>query len=254
MLAVLAWRNGRTCNTVCPVGTLLGLLSRWSLVAPVIDAEKCISCNKCVRNCKTACMDIPTTGIDYSRCVVCLDSSTSARRTLSAFRLRSKAKAAAVPTDKGAAAKKAAAKPEVKAADAVSPRASLRERPAGHVAVRAQEMKVDGGFAEIIAEGAQEKTRVSATGAQSRHLSGTARGASSVSRRAPTACCVRRGGLMTLLQPEMGFKARLLPPGVCCLLGGVPHGRNNQNNCSREVVDTGGPCRMDPRELYRAAR
>ncbi len=31
VIAVLAWRNGRTyCNTVCPVGTVLGLLSRFS--------------------------------------------------------------------------------------------------------------------------------------------------------------------------------------------------------------------------------
>lgn len=30
VLAVLAWRNGRTyCNTICPVGTVLGFLSRF---------------------------------------------------------------------------------------------------------------------------------------------------------------------------------------------------------------------------------
>ena len=29
LIAVLAWRGGRTwCNTVCPVGTLLGMMSR----------------------------------------------------------------------------------------------------------------------------------------------------------------------------------------------------------------------------------
>lgn len=32
VLAVLAWRNGRTyCNTVCPVGTILGLVSRFAV-------------------------------------------------------------------------------------------------------------------------------------------------------------------------------------------------------------------------------
>lgn len=31
-LAILSWRNGRTyCNTICPVGTLLGCLSRYSV-------------------------------------------------------------------------------------------------------------------------------------------------------------------------------------------------------------------------------
>ena len=35
VLAVLAWRNGRTyCNTVCPVGTILGLVSRFAAFKP----------------------------------------------------------------------------------------------------------------------------------------------------------------------------------------------------------------------------
>ena len=41
-IAVLAWRNGRTyCNTVCPVGTVLGFLSKYSLMKIRIDAGKC---------------------------------------------------------------------------------------------------------------------------------------------------------------------------------------------------------------------
>ena len=42
VLGVLAWRNGRTyCNTICPVGTVLGFLSRFSLFRPVIDTSDC---------------------------------------------------------------------------------------------------------------------------------------------------------------------------------------------------------------------
>ena len=38
LLAILAWRNGRTyCNTICPVGTVLGFLSRFSLFRITID-------------------------------------------------------------------------------------------------------------------------------------------------------------------------------------------------------------------------
>ena len=41
VLAVLAWRNGRTyCNTICPVGTVLGFLSRYAWLRPVIDTSK----------------------------------------------------------------------------------------------------------------------------------------------------------------------------------------------------------------------
>lgn len=74
VLAVLAWRNGRTyCNTVCPVGTVLGFLSRFSYLRPTIDTAKCNSCGLCARNCKAACIDAKAHQIDYSRCVTCMD-------------------------------------------------------------------------------------------------------------------------------------------------------------------------------------
>lgn len=74
ILAVLAWRNGRTyCNTICPVGTVLGFFSRFSLLKPVIDTSKCNGCGLCARNCKAACIDSKNHKIDYSRCVACMD-------------------------------------------------------------------------------------------------------------------------------------------------------------------------------------
>ncbi len=72
VIAVLAWKGGRTwCNTICPVGTLLGLISRNSYLKMTIDADKCKNCHKCERNCKAACIDLDTHTIDHSRCVVC---------------------------------------------------------------------------------------------------------------------------------------------------------------------------------------
>lgn len=71
---VLSFRNGRTyCNTVCPVGTILGLISRKARFRVSIDTEKCKNCRKCERNCKAACIDIKNHKVDYSRCVVCGD-------------------------------------------------------------------------------------------------------------------------------------------------------------------------------------
>ena len=59
VLIVLAWRGGRTyCNTICPVGTVLGFLSKYSLLKPVIDTKKCNSCGLCARNCKASCINI----------------------------------------------------------------------------------------------------------------------------------------------------------------------------------------------------
>lgn len=74
VIAVLAWRNGRTyCNTICPVGSLLGFVARFSLLKPVIDKSKCNGCRLCERNCKAACIDAKAHKIDYSRCVACMD-------------------------------------------------------------------------------------------------------------------------------------------------------------------------------------
>ena len=72
ILAVLAWRNGRTyCNTICPVGTFLSFFSRFSFLKIHFDEEKCRNCSLCSKNCKSACIDFKTHTVDYSRCVVC---------------------------------------------------------------------------------------------------------------------------------------------------------------------------------------
>ncbi|MDE5981597.1 MAG: 4Fe-4S binding protein, partial [Duncaniella sp.] len=74
VVAACAWLGGRIyCNSVCPVGTLLGFLSRFSLLKPVIDTSRCNGCGKCARNCKSSCIDSKTHHIDYSRCVACMD-------------------------------------------------------------------------------------------------------------------------------------------------------------------------------------
>jgi ferredoxin len=73
-VGVLAWRGGRTwCNTVCPVGTLLGAASRLSLFGIAIDAGKCTKCGLCEKACKASCIDSKNTAIDRSRCVVCFN-------------------------------------------------------------------------------------------------------------------------------------------------------------------------------------
>lgn len=77
MLAVTgisAWRGGRSyCNSFCPVGTLLGEVSRASLLRVRIDADRCVSCGLCERKCKGSCIDAASHGVDPTRCVVCFD-------------------------------------------------------------------------------------------------------------------------------------------------------------------------------------
>ena len=81
IISVMSWRGGRTwCNTICPVGTLLGFVSRCSLHGPVIDTDRCNSCGLCARNCKSACIDSKTHTVDMSRCVMCGDCMEVCRK------------------------------------------------------------------------------------------------------------------------------------------------------------------------------
>jgi len=77
VLAILAFRNGRTyCNTICPVGTILGNVARFSFIKMHVDEDKCIKCGLCAKNCKAACISIEKGKpaiIDYTRCVSCGD-------------------------------------------------------------------------------------------------------------------------------------------------------------------------------------
>ena len=74
-LVILAWTHGRAwCNNICPVGTTLGLVSRFSALRIGIDESKCIACRKCERSCRSSCIDIAGGKIvDNSRCVNCFE-------------------------------------------------------------------------------------------------------------------------------------------------------------------------------------
>jgi ferredoxin len=75
---VMAYKKGRLyCNTVCPVGTLLGYLSKFSLFQIIIKKEECLSCGVCAKDCKAGCIDSEEKTVDMSRCVVCFDCLTS---------------------------------------------------------------------------------------------------------------------------------------------------------------------------------
>ncbi len=74
VVGYLAYRHGRTwCNTICPVGTVLGFLSRFSLFKVRLDRSKCNHCGLCATKCKAACIDSKESAIDYSRCVDCFN-------------------------------------------------------------------------------------------------------------------------------------------------------------------------------------
>lgn len=71
---VISAQSGRTlCNTICPIGTILGLVSRYSLFQIDIDTDKCTQCRRCEDVCKAHCIDLTDHVVDGSRCVNCFD-------------------------------------------------------------------------------------------------------------------------------------------------------------------------------------
>ncbi|MDE5796741.1 MAG: 4Fe-4S binding protein, partial [Muribaculaceae bacterium] len=157
ILGFLAWRNGRTyCNTICPVGTVLGFLSRFSLLRPVIDTSKCNGCGLCARNCKSACINSKEHSIDYSRCVTCFDCIDKCHRNAISYTFR---RPAVVAAD-------SLAKENVDSSrrDFLTVTATI----AATAAVHAQEKTVDGGLAAITDKKIpSRKTRIVPPGAKS---------------------------------------------------------------------------------------
>lgn len=86
ILIVTAWKHGRLyCNTICPVGTFLGLIARCSVLKPRIDDKNCTHCGLCEKNCKAECIDAKAGFIDYSRCVACFNCLESCPQSLIGF-------------------------------------------------------------------------------------------------------------------------------------------------------------------------
>ncbi len=80
VVAMSAFRGRLYCNTICPVGTLLGYISKISLFKLAIDKSECIKCNACINVCKSECIDVTTGEVDESRCVVCLNCTTVCKK------------------------------------------------------------------------------------------------------------------------------------------------------------------------------
>ena len=140
VIGVLAWKNGRTwCNTVCPVGSILGLLSRFSLFAPVIDTEKCRNCGLCGKRCKASCINMKEHKIDYSRCVACMDCIDTCREGAIRYKKRRLPVKPAM-TDRSEQSSSDQGRRAFLIAGAIAGAA---------VAAKAQDMKVDGGLAAI---------------------------------------------------------------------------------------------------------
>lgn len=208
ILGILAWRNGRTyCNTICPVGTVLGALSRFSLLKPIIDTDKCINCGLCARKCKAACIDAKNHEIDYSRCVVCMDCLESCSKNAIKYTIR-----------------KSSSKPAP--ADTSRRNFLVGAGLLAASAAKAQEMKLDGGYATIIYKEKPFKNRaLTPPGSLSaRNMTAHCTGCQLCVAVCPTQVLRPSADLTTFMQPEMSYEK-----GYC---------RPECNKCS-QVCPTG---------------
>ena len=194
VLAVLAWRNGRTyCNTICPVGTVLGFLSRFSLLKPVIDTEKCINCNICSKNCKAACIDIPNHKIDYSRCVTCMNCIEKCPKKAISYAMRP-------------AAQKAA--PAEAKVDTARRNFLIGAGLVAAEAVRAQEMRGDGGYAVLVDKQAPDRENpITPPGSKSlRNLTAHCTGCQLCVAACPSQILRPSSDLKMFMQPTMSYE------------------------------------------------
>lgn len=99
IILLTALLRGRLwCNTLCPVGTLLSILSRHSVFTLAIDTKACNGCQKCARNCKAECIDPINHTIDMGRCVDCYDCIGNCAQQAIAIQPRYKKQPKATPT------------------------------------------------------------------------------------------------------------------------------------------------------------
>lgn len=138
IFALAVWRGRIWCNWVCPVGTLLGLLSKCLPTGLKIDPSKCIGCKKCERNCRASAITISGKGgqVDATKCVQCRDCTVLCPKgAISSFKAAQGGNAAAEPPQEGITRREFI----------IGSAATLAT-----LAVKAADEKtVDGGFADI---------------------------------------------------------------------------------------------------------
>lgn len=196
VVGIMAWMGGRIyCNTICPVGTILGFISKYSILKPVIDTSKCNGCTKCARNCKSSCIDAKNHNIDYSRCVVCMDCINNCSTGAISYSIRKNTKIAP---------EKNTQKVDKNRRNFMITGVALTAA----TAMNAADKTTDGGLAKIIEkEKPQRKTRIVPPGAVSiSHLQRHCTGCQLCISACPNNVLTPSTELSTLMQPIVGYE------------------------------------------------
>lgn len=200
VVGFLAWKNGRTwCNTICPVGTVLGFFAKFSLFAPVINTEKCRNCGLCGKQCKAACINMKEHEIDLSRCVACMDCIDTCKEGAISYARRYGKKCTSKCEDTNKKDNVDKGRRAFIVSSAIVGTAAT---------VKAQEMKVDGGLAAIArAEKPERQTPLVPAGALSlKNFSDHCTACQLCVSVCPNQVLRPSTSLMTLMQPEMSYE------------------------------------------------
>lgn len=191
VIGFLSFKWGRLwCNTICPVGTVLGFFARFAIFKPVINIDKCNGCTRCARNCKAMCINPETHTIDYSRCVGCMDCLTNCKQ--GAITL-SRCKGSETKDDTVDASRRKFVVTTAAVATAM--------------AVEAQEKKVDGGLAVLVDKQLPERqVPLKPFGSKSvKHFSSHCTGCQLCVSNCPEQVLRPSSSMTTLMQPEMAY-------------------------------------------------
>lgn len=90
IILLSVFRNRLFCNTLCPVGTILGTLSGFALYRKEIDRDKCSSCRNCENRCKSNCIDSSQKSIDSTRCISCFNCINSCSKGAISYKMMTK--------------------------------------------------------------------------------------------------------------------------------------------------------------------
>ncbi|RHJ91391.1 4Fe-4S binding protein [Parabacteroides bouchesdurhonensis] len=76
-IILVIFRGRLFCNTLCPVGALLSLVSRYSFFRISFDKDACTHCGNCEHTCKAEAINSKDLTVDTSRCVDCFNCISS---------------------------------------------------------------------------------------------------------------------------------------------------------------------------------
>lgn len=72
LIAILTGFRGRWfCTNICPVGTILGLISRHAYNKIYIKADSCVACGLCAQKCPAGCIDFKNKTVNNETCIKC---------------------------------------------------------------------------------------------------------------------------------------------------------------------------------------